>query len=153
MRGQFVRFLFLSGALGILLLNSSCESSNAAPTDIPNFSISCDISQCNAGVTGQGFVFLMKSNCPAPGESSFEPTVSGNTVLSCNSNGCSGTVSSWSDPNGNPATEIISGSYQVCSYIDSNGNLAKGSGEPEHDSSRVVRDSTPVTLEAWGVVP
>ena len=147
------RFSFLLIAVGALFLNSSCESSKGQPVSIPSFLISCDISECNSSVSGQGFVFLMKSNCPDPGELAFEPTASGNTVLSCSSSGCSGTVSSWSDPNGSPISEILSGSYQVCSYVDSNGNLAEESGEPEHESREVITDSTPIQLTTWGVVP
>ena len=120
---------------------------------IPNFAISCDIAQCNGSVTGQGFVMLMKSNCPDPGENSFEPSASGNTALVCNSFGCTGTVSSWIDPDGNPITEISSGGYQVCAYVDSDGDTAEESGEPEHESRLTISSSATVTLSDWDVVP
>jgi hypothetical protein len=120
--------------------------------NMPSAQISCDSAKC-AGEVGarDAYVVLSRSGCD-PSQINYEPIVAtGFVSVTCGGSGCSGTVTSWSDDNGDLLTEVESRSYYVCGWIDIDGNTAKDPADDAYSEEyRTVTEST-LTLSDWSV--
>lgn len=93
---------------------------------------------------------MTRSGC-GDSNSQFSPLAGGTTSLSCDTNGCTGSVSSWVDDNGNPVSEVLTGSISVCSYIDLNCSDIDDSGDLVDYQETVFPVGDPMTVDTWSV--
>ena len=128
----------------LVLIFVSCEKASNTVIAVPDAVIDCQESECNGALDGtRVVVFYTKSGCSAR---EFDPSASGNTTLSCDSNGCTGTVSSWN------VTEMLTGFHDICANIDNvTENFDLDSGELVHESSRNIATDASISLESWSV--
>lgn len=133
-------------------LNVSCESAGTGtPVPIPNVEIDCTTAKCSAVSTSSYDVVInvTSSGC-AFDQIETLPVITGTVNVICtNGSGCSGTVSSWRDKNGNTETEIISSTYSVCGWIDLDSNPNKTINDAFADENILITEST-ITLTDWG---
>lgn len=126
----------------------ACEQASDQVVSMPNVEIQCQETGCNAGLSGDTvFVVVTKSGCA---NADFEDVAGGDATVTCNTSGCIGTVSSWIDGNGSSVTEIITGSYDVCAYIDSTTPFtSQNDGEMMADESVNISSPSTIVLDSW----
>ena len=137
-------FLILLLALAFV----ACEQASNTVVSMPNVEINCQDTGCDNTLSGDTvFVIVTRSGC---GDSaSFDPVASGDATVTCSSSGCVGTVSSWTDKNGNDVTEIITGRHDVCGYIDANNDTSQNTGDMETEDEAFINSSTTIVLDSW----
>ena len=140
-----IRFLIVLALIGLFFM-SACEKDSNTVVATPSVAIECDNasnSTCNTALNGtRVIVYLSRSSCEDP-DNIFEPVTSGNTSLSCDASGCSATVSSWG------ASEILTGSMEICSHIDVDNNFAQNTGDLLNLSTRNITSSSTITIDTW----
>ena len=133
----------------LLLLFSACEKASNTVVGMPNIAVDCREAGCNTTLNEDTvFVIVTKSGCA---NADFDPVASGSTNVSCTASGCTGSVSSWVDANGNSVSEIISGTHDICSYIDSISNTKQDAGEMVSVESKLITSDSSFTVETWTV--
>lgn len=141
-----ILFLFLWS-----LATLSCESAGTGtPVPIPDVEIDCTVANCTAA-TGSFEVVInvTRSGC-AVDQIDLDPVITGTVNVICaGSSGCSGTVSSWRDNNGNTVTEVISSTYSICGWIDLDNSSIKNPNDAFADENLLISTST-LTLTDWG---
>lgn len=143
------------GFVGLLYL-ASCESSSQSVIAIPNVNIACSAatdgancssaSPCNPNLTS--VVFMSRSGCDS---SNYEPIATGSTILSCDAQGCSGTVGAWTDPSTSESvTEILTGRMDICSNIDMDcSSGASNTGDLVNERATDLQSNTALTIDNW----
>lgn len=137
---SFIAFAFLR-----------CESSGSGtPVNIPLIEIDCTSTKCSAVASGgyEVTINITKSGCAA-NQIEFEPIVDGVANITCvNGTGCSGSVTSWRDNQGQATSTILSNVYYVCGWLD----LDPGAKNPNDAfaEENLSITSAPITLSDWG---
>lgn len=136
----------------VSFINVSCESAGTGtPVPIPNIQIDCTVSKCATAATGSYEVVInvTGSGC-AVNQIDMSPVITGTVNVTCtNGSGCTGTVTSWRDNNGNTETEVISSTYSVCGWIDIDSTPGKSVNDAFADENILISTST-ITLTDWG---
>ena len=136
----------------VCVLNFGCESAGTGtPVPIPNIEIDCTTSKCTTTATGtyEVVINVTGSGC-AVDQIDLNPVITGTANIICtNGSGCSGTVTSWRDNNGNTTTEVVSSTYSVCGWLDLDNSSAKNPNDAFADENLLITTST-ITLTDWG---
>lgn len=141
----------------VFLFAMGCEQSSDTLVAIPQMNLECnstDNPTCSTNsftcTPRQGFVYLTRSGCGDDGN--YSPVAGGSTFLTCDTQGCSGSVSTWTDQNSNPVTEIISGSISICAYIDTNCSSIDDSSDLINYQDSFINSSISQTIDSWSVL-
>ncbi len=134
----------------------ACESSSQTLIAIPNVQVGCttsDDANCstsnpNSSVTA--YVRMTRSGCDSI---DFDPVATGSVNMTCDSDGCEGVVSAWSNPDSSvtdPVTEILTGTMDVCAQVDldDSGGLPN-TGDLINEDSQNISGSTTITIDTW----
>ncbi|MEM7646270.1 MAG: hypothetical protein AAF203_05125 [Pseudomonadota bacterium] len=133
-----------------------CENASETAISVPNVQVGCttgDSGDCDSGNvnTPTAFVVMTRSGCS---ESSiqFDPVATGSSTMSCDTDGCDVTISSWTNPGtSEPVTEILTGTMDVCSRVDldGSGSSTPTTGDLVNDSSRSISSGATITVDSW----
>ncbi len=142
--------LMLFGAFAIVFL-THCQQPTGTESlvNIPSMSLSCASSNCaSSSTSARAFVYITTSGCL---NIAYGQIATGTGSVSCSGGICSGSISSWTNPSGSPITQIVSGSYAVCSIIDITGSYVNTvpAGDSTSSNSNVTVESNPISLTSW----
>lgn len=133
---------------------AACEKASDTVISIPSVQVQCltsDSANCNSGNPGISAVVIMSRSGCDDNSIDFESVATGSTTMTCDTGGCIGTISSWTNPdNQNSVTEILTGRMDLCSTIDINSSGGDpDTGDLVDDSSRSISSSATITVDTW----
>ncbi len=142
--------------LVILTALAACENASETVVGIPNVQVGCNTTDdpgCPANGSPTAFVRMSRSGC---GDSiNFEPIATGSVVMNCDSTGCDGVVTTWTNPEtSDSVNEILTGRMDICSQVDLNDSGGSpDTGDLINEESRSINSSVTLTVETWEVAP
>lgn len=135
-----------------LMIVAACEKASDTVVGVPEVSVECTAasnSNCNASIDGNDVrVIMSRSGCGDEAEF-FNPVAVSDGTLTCNSLGCSATLSSWLDASQNSVSEVITGSMDICGLFDLDNNSGESSGDLTDYRSENIQSNSAITLDNW----
>ncbi|MEM7645768.1 MAG: hypothetical protein AAF203_02560 [Pseudomonadota bacterium] len=129
----------------------ACEQASDTVVSIPSVAVECSVSEntrCNGALDGSSVrVIMSRSGCGNMAEE-FDSVASSISSLSCDSSGCSATLSSWSNGN-NSVTEVLTGRMDICGLFDLDSSTGESSGDIVHSSEQDIQSSETITADSW----
>lgn len=106
-------------ALFSALVLSGCAeiAGNGQLVAVPLVSISCTTAYCKQNFPAKAYIVYTTSSCA---NAQFGESVAGSATLTCNSSGCTGTISSFTSTSGSSTSSIAEGFYSICAVLDFN---------------------------------
>ncbi len=143
--------------IGVL---AACEKAPDTIVNIPDVRVGCTVDDstglgnpCSSANINSitAFVRMSRSGC---GDSlNFEPIATGSVTMNCDTAGCDGIVTDWTNPEtSDTVNEILTGRMDVCAQVDLDGS----GGLPDTDDlinedSQSISSSATITVDTWSV--